>query len=408
MKEPQFRESSAEEVRVALFTDTYADINGPSRFIQNIADEAIASGKSLEVFTSTSKKAPQRVNVRNFKPLARMRMPRYPELDLVIPPVTAMLRAVELWRPHVIHVSTPGPVGLVGLLAAWKLGVPLAGVYHTDFPAYIDRLFDDHVLTGAAARFMVQIYGRFRVIFTRSVEYSRRLQAMGIDGGRVVALRPGIVLQSFAPHLRRTAIWEELELELRAGRRSRSDSVCRVLYCGRVSVEKNLRFLAEAWRCLRARMRGRRQGATRAELVIIGDGPFREEMESALAGDDVRFLGYRHGVELAELYASSDLFVFPSVTDTLGQVVMEAQASGLPALVSSVGGPREIVEDRISGRVLATDSPDEWARAILELVDDEDLRSAMSTRAVALMQKRSITDSFAQFWAVHERVASER
>src|SRR5690606_6677947 len=117
----------------------------------------------------------------------------------------------------------------------------------------------------------------------------------------------------------------------------------------RVSVEKNLPLLARAW------PRARRLAAARgieAELIVVGDGPHREEMAAALCGERAHFLGFRRGMELSRLYASSDLFIFPSVTDTLGQVVLEAQASGLSALVSDRGGPREVVADGVSGLVI--------------------------------------------------------
>jgi len=116
----------------------------------------------------------------------------------------------------------------------------------------------------------------------------------------------------------------------------------------------------------------------------------------------VVFLGFRHGEELSALYASSDLFVFPSVTDTLGQVVMESQASGLPVLVSDVGGPKEVVEEGRTGFVLPADKPELWAEHIVSLAMDAAKRRAMGDAAHEAMQRLSIERSFEHFWSVHE------
>src|SRR5690606_22296684 len=142
------------------------------------------------------------------------------------------------------------------------------------------------------------------------------LERLGLDADRISPLPPGVDTDAFHPRFRDPAAWAPLGV--RAGSR-------KVVYCGRVSVEKNLPMLERVWAKARPALRGR---GVDAELVVIGDGPYRKPMQARAA--DARFLGFRHGDELSRLYASADLFVFPSVTDTLGQVVMEAQASGLP------------------------------------------------------------------------------
>lgn len=388
----------SDAMRVLLFTDTYADINGPSRFVQNIADQARQTGRDLRVFTSTRLPHDPRDNVVNFNPLLAMKMPRYENLDVVFPPLTRMLREADKIQPDVIHISTPGPVGLAGLIAARMLRCPVAGVYHTDFPAYIDRLFDDHVMTTTCARAMRLFYGGFRAIFTRSDDYARGLAEMGIDPARLTRLLPGIDLSAFTPAMRDPAVWSMLP-----GYAASSPTAIRVLYCGRVSIEKNLPTLARVWKAARAVMA---RSGFEAELVIVGDGPYRAEMERE-AGPGTRFLGFRHGRELSTIYASSDLFVFPSVTDTLGQVVMESQACGVPVLVTDQGGPKEVVSDGVTGLVLPADSDRAWIDAIVGLVRDTQRRRAMGRAAAESMQRRSIAASFDHFWSVHEQVLSD-
>jgi glycosyltransferase involved in cell wall biosynthesis len=126
-------------------------------------------------------------------------------------------------------------------------------------------------------------------------------------------------------------------------------------------------------------------------------------MAKRLAGQNVRFLGFRHGEELSTLYASSDMFVFPSTTDTLGQVVMESQGSGLPVLVTDVGGPKEVVDHELTGYVLSATDVDAWAARLVDLIADERLRRRMGSAAYERMQRFSLVHSFEHFWEVHTK-----
>jgi glycosyltransferase involved in cell wall biosynthesis len=377
-------------MRVTLLTDTLGDINGVSRFIQNIAAQARATGRDLEVLTSTRLPIPQASNLINFRPLFATSMPGYKNLELAIPPAPQILRHLARRPPDVLHVSTPGPVGMVGFLAAKLRRIPILGVYHTDFPAYIDHLFDDAVFTEMARGFMRFFYRPFTAIFTRSEDYVESLVRLGLPRARMLSLVPGIDTDAFHPRFRDQTLWDTIP--------GVDPLSVKVLYVGRVSVEKNLPFLASVWPRVRSQCSSR---GLRAELIVVGDGPYRVTMQSALAGQGAHFLGFRHGRELAALYASSDLFVFPSTTDTLGQVVMESQASGLPVLVTDRGGPKEVVQQGRTGHILsATDEP-LWARTITDLIASTDRRRHMGARAHAAMQRYSMRDSFDHFWQVH-------
>jgi len=173
-----------------------------------------------------------------------------------------------------------------------------------------------------------------------------------------------------------------------------------VLYVGRVSVEKNMPQLTEVWKKVHAACRAR---GLDAELIVVGDGPYRAEMEKTLRGRDAIFLGFRHGEELSTIYASSDMFAFPSTTDTLGQVVMESQGSGLAVIVTDEGGPKEVVEDGQTGFVIAAEDVDAWSARIVELIADSQRRRAMGAAAFEAMQKYSLVNSFEHFWEVHTR-----
>jgi glycosyltransferase involved in cell wall biosynthesis len=379
-------------MRVMLFTDTLGDVNGVSRFIRNAASQALATGRDLRVVTSTNFKIPEQANIINVAPVLATKMPKYENLELVLPPLVRMLRLADKVQPDVVHISTPGPVGLVGLIAAKMLRVPIVGVYHTDFPAYIEKLFRDDSLTHGCSQFMKMFYSQFATIFTRSNDYARSLAGMGLDASRLEALMPGIMTEEFHPRYRDERVATEAGL---------TPGAVRVLYVGRVSVEKNLPLLTRVWS--RAGEQLLRMGVD-AELVVIGDGPYRAEMERELRGQRARFLGFRHGRELSSLYAASDLFAFPSTTDTLGQVVMESQSSGLPVIVTDQGGPREVVDDGATGFVIPAHDEAGWVDRIVDLASNRDKCRRMGQAAHEAMQPFSMARSFEHYWQVHERV----
>lgn len=415
-------------LRVMLFTDTLGDVNGVSRFIRNVAEQARKTGRELTVVTSTRFEVPQAANIVNVPPVFAMKMPKYEQLEVALPPLVKMLRQADQFQPDVIHCSTPGPVGTVGLVAAKMLRVPVAGVYHTDFPAYIDHLFGDESTTWATTQSMRAFYAGFRAVFTRSEDYVQSLMRLGVERQRIIALKPGIMVEQFQPRFATEGLFARMEGQkvLGADRERRDaagksgtgaagqEKIVRVLFAGRVSVEKNLPMLVEAWKVADARLAARGVGGLLAELVVAGDGPYRAEMERALRGTRARFLGFRHGEELSRVYASCDVFAFPSLTDTLGQVVMESQSSGLAVLVTDQGGPKEMVRDGETGFVIPTamEADDRgsiraWAERIEALVVDGPMRARMGKAAHEAMQPYSMEHSFEHYWGVHEAVKQD-
>jgi len=385
-------------MRVSLFTDTLGDVNGVCRFIQNVAHQANETGRDLQVITSTSFETPAWDNIFNFRPVFATKMPKYEQLEVVLPPLMKMLRHVDRHQPDVIHISTPGPVGLIGFLAAKMLRVPVLGVYHTDFPAYVDRLFDDHAFTWMTSSFMRFFYTPFRSVFTRSADYMDSLQSLGLAREKMVRLMPGLETSRFNTSFCDPSVWRKIEREPGSACAGLSRDSVKVLYVGRVSVEKNLPMLTEAWKTVEERCRA---AGKAADLVVVGDGPYRRTMEEALKGRHCHFLGFRHGVELSTIYASADLFAFPSTTDTLGQVVMESQASGLPVIVTDQGGPKEVVEHGRTGFVLPADEMSAWIETMCGLILNDGERRAMGEAAADSMQPFDIRHSFEHFWEVH-------
>ena len=270
------------------------------------------------------------------------------------------------------------------MLAAKMLRVPMVATYHTDFPAYVENLTRDARMSRATEKYMRWFYGRAANVFSRSGAYRFNLRELGVGDDKLRTITPGINTQKFNPARRDDRVWAELKV----------DRPHKLLYVGRISVEKNLPMLAEAFKLL-CRTRGD------VALIVAGEGPYEPKMKAELAGLPATFTGPLGDAQLGKLYAAADLFVFPSRTDTLGQVVMEAQASGLPTLVAPEGGPREIIEPDVSGLVLNATDAKVWCGAIDKLLDDPSRRASMRSAAIARSKRYDLSRTFEQFWNDH-------
>jgi glycosyltransferase involved in cell wall biosynthesis len=386
----QLRPPDERGLKVGLFTDTLDELNGVGRFLRDMGEQSARLGRSLIIHTSSKSPKNDLPYRRNFAPLFTTPLPCYAELQLSLPPVLEVLEWADRQQFDVIHVSTPGPMGLCGLLAAKMLRVPVVGTYHTDFPAYADRLTGDHRVANGTRVYIEWFYRQLAGVFARSRAYEMSLRDLGVAGDRIEALSPCVDTEKFSPARRDDSIWRRLGVT----------QPRRLLYCGRISVEKNVDVLAGAFERLCADRRD-------VALLLAGEGPHTEALKARLAGLPAYFVGRQADDRLAALYASSDLLVFPSTTDTLGQVVLEAQASGLPAIVSTVGGPRELVEHDGTGLILPAADVATWSAALADLLDDAPRRAAMSDAAVRRMERYSLRKTFDQFWGRHLGAAVE-
>ncbi|MEA3372704.1 MAG: glycosyltransferase family 1 protein [Campylobacterota bacterium] len=378
-----------------LFTDTIGDLNGVSRFLQDMAENALLRGDDLQVITSTAKQCPEKGNIHNFPPQFRMRMPYYQELDLAFPPGDLIESFVNNNLPDLIHISTPGPVGMLGKKIAKKFGINVIGTYHTDFPAYIRDNTGSKLLKRMTDRWMERFYKKFIHIFSRSEIYGEIMQKdIRIAPEKISYIRPGTNLKRFSPNHRHERVWELYGF---------SGQSVKVLYVGRMTKEKNVPFLLDVWEKLKEQYPD-----LNVELALIGEGSCHQRA-LALKSIGVHALGPVVGDELSHFYASADIFVFPSVTDTLGQVVMESAASGLPVVVSTVGGPKSLINpERPSGYAVNTGDMDLWVDHLRRLIDEKQLRESLGESGKSYMQSFPIEHSYEDFWGVHQRYYDEQ
>jgi glycosyltransferase involved in cell wall biosynthesis/predicted metal-dependent phosphoesterase TrpH len=377
--------SALQNRKRAWFTDTLEDVNGVATTIRKMAAAGVAAGKELIVVTSRSELNIDNIPIKNFRPIGEFELPEYELQKLSFPPILQMLDYIQREQFTEIIVSTPGPIGLTALLAAKMLNLQTSGIYHTDFPQYIRILTEDSYLESVTWRYMHWFYGQLDTVFVNSEEYRQSWINRGLDPVKLKIFPRGLDTELFNPARRDPAFWEKYGVA--------TNGEVRLLYVGRISREKDLDVLANAYHRLRD------EGLS-VQLFVVGQGPYSQALSEILP--DAVFTGYLTGVELATAYASADVFAFPSTTDTFGNVIIEAQASGVPVVVSDSGGPKELVDDKTNGLVTKSHDVDDFTRAIRALIVDPALRERMGDCARQSVVDRSWPNAFRKFWSMTE------
>lgn len=357
--------------RRAWVTDTFSDVNGVSNTIRMLTGKARDRGWPMTVMTSMESPPDAGFESVNFPPLGTFSLPEYDSQKLVFPPFMDVIEALERGNYREVIISTPGPMGLTALAAARLLGIKAVGIYHTDFPKYVKCLTQDESLEQMAWGYMQWFYGKMDRIHVPSEYYRKLLGENGFDKDKMKVLPRGVDLARFNPGKRDDDFWKQYGL----------NGNFKLLYVGRVSKEKNVKTLIDAFQ-------NARTTTPNLDLIVVGDGPelasFRKQKDS-----NICFTGFLQGEELATAYASADLFLFPSASDTFGNVVLEAHASGLPAIVSTQGGPAEIVARNGSGLAVDVRTPAPLCAGIRELVWDEKRRGDMGRNALKTAHEMS-------------------
>jgi len=347
-------------------TDTLADVNGVATTIRAVARLARDQDRPLTVLTSTMAPLSCDFDCENFAPVAELPVPQYRGLVVALPPFLEIIEHCERQRLSELVISTPGPVGLTALAAAKLLGLRTTGIYHTDFPRYLAVLAGGPRLGELAKGYLRWFYGQMDRVLAPSRAYLEELATLGIERRRLALLPRGVDCELFHPRRRDLGFYP---------RRGRPAGPPRLLYVGRISKEKNLDVLIQAYLALAA-------GSCNAELTLVGDGPYLAELSGRYARPQIEFTGLLAGEELATAYASADVFVLPSETDTLGNAVLEAQASGLPAVVCG-RGPRDLVEDGKTGLVGERGDVASLVPALRALLANPELRRRLGEQARA-------------------------
>lgn len=373
--------------KVALFTDTFHETNGVALTIRMQLEAARKNGKDLSVITCHP--GTDTGGAVNFNPIGHYQLPEYPELKLYYPPFLKMLDFCFENGITQIHTATPGPVGLCALVIARTLNIPLYGTYHTAFPQYAAELTGDNDIEDLMWKAMIWFYNQMNLVYVPSKATGRELAAKGLNHDKIRVYPRGIDIQRFHPD-KRSEFWQ-------SGYGLDKESM-KILYVGRISKEKNLDVLVRAFQQPQLQEKN-------IDLIVVGDGPYKQEMASLLSGARALFTGELTGQDLARAYASSDLFVFPSTTDTFGNVVLEAQASGLPVVVSDQGGPQENMIPEKTGFVVPAFDPEAIAAVISRLYHNTAEIGRMKQAARKYMENRSFEENFLKTWNLFNNVS---
>ena len=359
--------------RVAVLADGLSSVNGVSEVYRSM----LPLVEGIDVTVVSFDEFPELAGV-TLRRAATIELPVYRDLDLPLPHLSELSERLFDMQPDAIHVAGPGPLGLAGMAMARLLRLPLIASYHTELEQYATRLTDDPI----AGEFTHALASRFYrcadvVIVPTPTAASMVTRRLGVPADRVRLVPQGVDSHRFSPPAT-----------------APMNPTPRILCVSRISGEKDIGMLIDAVELVRS--------TVEVELVLVGDGPARASLEARSALRHTQFRGWLAGHDLAAAYQSADIFVLPSGTETCGQVLLEAQACGLPTIVSPLGAARDAIIDKNTGIVTSDHSPVALADAILELLNDRTRHHRMRASARSHAKMLTWTDAALALTNVYE------
>jgi glycosyltransferase involved in cell wall biosynthesis len=376
--------------RVAIVSDTVDDINGVALGLRRLVAAAHRAGCAATLIgpggaPAATGGAPAATGpgddaVVRISAALSASLPFYPGMTWSVPELPAL--AAHLARSaDLVQLATPGPMGIAGLIAGRMLGLPVIAQYHTEVAEYAGRMTGLPMVRDLVGPIVGWFYRQAELCLAPSEAVVQRLISFGVPAERVCRIQRGVDLELFQPARRDPGLLARLG----AGAGGPV-----ALYVGRLSKEKNLDALQRAWAFVHA-------ARPAARLLVVGEGP----LAGALAAPGMIATGPLFGEELAAVFASADVFAFPSETETFGNVVVEAAASGLPAVVAAAGASHEHVVDGETGLVIDGADPRALAGALLALFDDPARRQAMGRAARAHAARYDLCGAVRATWDLY-------
>ena len=345
-------------MRVALFTETFLPkVDGIVTRLTKTVQHLVEAGDEVLLFCPEG--APPTYMGAQVIGVPAVPLPLYPELKLALPR-PALSEALDSFGPDLVHVVNPAVLGLGGIWLARSKGLPLVASYHTHLPKYLEH-YGLGMLEPVLWELLKAAHNQAQLNLCTSTAMVDELSDKGIQ--HTALWQRGVDTELFRPQLRSAAMRERLH-------GGHSDTGNLLLYIGRLSAEKQIE-----------RIRPVLEALPHTRLALVGDGPYRQQLEKIFAGTATTFVGYLAGDELAAAYASGDAFVFPSSTETLGLVLLEAMAAGCPVVGAERGGIPDIVSDGLNGCLYNPDQPDSLITAVQRLLGDPDDRGLLRQAA---------------------------
>lgn len=375
-------------MKIAIFTDTYfPQVNGVAKTLYRFTNYLEQNQQSYQIYSPTTNNYPA---MDSSQPFPSFPFFFYPECRTVIANPKKIESSLQAFQPDIIHIATPYMMGLYGLFAAKKLMIPVVSSYHTHFDQYL-KYYHASWLSPLLWKYLKWFHQSTETIFVPSQETLNKLQSFGFDSLHIWGR--GIDCDLFQPsHLAQTEIRKRFNIE--------EEFI--LLYVGRLAPEKDLQTLARVMDNLSSEMN------SRIHWVLVGDGPNKKEWEEkAKEQGNLTVTGYIKGEELANIYAAADLFVFPSFTETFGNVVLEALACGTPAIVANQGGVTEIVHHQKTGIICERENELAFSMAICELLLNNGRRTEMGMEARKYALSQSWDRIFHQLVNGYEEVIND-
>jgi len=366
-------------LRVASVTETFPpEVNGVARTMGMLIDGLRARDHAVQLIRPRQGAHDLATRSPNFEEMLRpgVPIPRYSQLRMGMPAKVALEREWSLKRPDVVHIATEGPLGWSALAAARKLRLPVVAGFHTNFHAY-SRHYGFSWLSKPVAAYLRKFHNRADCTLVPTQQMARELEALGFERLRVVGR--GVNTTMFNPAKRS----EELRRHWGAG----PDTLV-ALCVSRFAPEKNFPLLLEAFRAMQT-------ARPDSRLVLVGDGPMAEELRQTGLG--VVVAGRKINGELSQHYASADAFLFPSVTETFGNVTLEAMASGLGVVAFDYAAARQYLQHGESGLLAPFDNPGAYIELCLLLARNPSLAHDMGRKARRIAESiswESVIDAF--------------
>ncbi|RLL47710.1 glycosyltransferase family 1 protein [Oceanobacillus piezotolerans] len=361
-------------MKVAIFTDTYApEVNGVAKTLKRFTEYLADNNHEFRVFAP--KVSGTDLFSSDIHRFSSLPFYLYKECRWAIPNIAQVKEELIQFQPDIIHVATPFNIGLCGSHYAKKLDIPLVGSYHTDFDKYLEY-YNLKFLTSMLWKYLLWFYRPFQRIFVPSTDTMNHIKNHGFTNLSVWAR--GVDCELFHPNYNK--------LEFRKKYNIKSKYVC--LYVGRISPEKDIMLLPEINAKLPTELR------ENVHWLIVGDGPAKGLLEQE-APSNMTFAGFLSGQNLAEAYASSDLFVFPSATETFGNVVLESLASGTPVVGANAGGVSGIIQEDKTGKLAEEKNIESFTYAIQHLLLAEEKMKWMGKMG----REYALTQSWDQIFA---------
>jgi glycosyltransferase involved in cell wall biosynthesis len=363
-------------MRVAIFTDTYLpDVNGVARTLGRWAEYLENRGVSLKIFApQTPNRDSSSYNCSVINRFYSIPFLLYPECKLAIPNPNRIRKSLQQFQPDLIHVATPFNLGLYGQRYAHNHNIPLVASYHTHFDRYL-TYYKLQWMEPMLWKYMLWFHQGCKAIYVPSASTLSHLQNKGMEGLEIWSR--GVDVSRFNPMVDRQGVLERVGI---------SEGKFVYLYVGRIAPEKSIDVLLASFEALPEPVR------EQSHLLIVGDGPQLKELEDAFSHRaNITFTGFMDGKALCELYAAADVFWFPSATETFGNVVLEAMASGTAVIGAAAGGVQDIIKHASNGLLCPPGDVASNRDAALHLFQDKATLNRLSQegRAYSLRQSWS-------------------